>query len=41
MYYLGLLALFLFILGFGFSALVEKYKLTAFTAFHLWFLKKT
>ena len=41
MYYLGLLALFLFILGFGFSALVEKYKLTAFTAFPLWFLKKT
>lgn len=40
MYGLGLLVLFLFILGFGFSYFVEKFKLEAFKAFPVWFLKK-
>ena len=41
MYALGLLALFLFILGFGFSYFVEKFDLEAFKAFPIWFLKQT
>ena len=41
MYRLGLLALFLFVLGFGFSYLVEKFDLKAFKAFPVWFLGQT
>lgn len=41
MYGLGVLALFLFVLGFGFSYLVDKFDLTAFKAFPIWFLKQT
>jgi|GEM_PF-2253728 len=39
MYALGLLVLFLFVLGFGFSYFVEKFRLEAFKAFPVWFLK--
>ena len=41
MYGLALLALFLFILGFGFSYFVEKFDLKAFKAFPVWFLRYT
>jgi hypothetical protein len=40
MYKLGVLALFLFMLGFGFSYFVEKFDLKIFKAFPLWFFKK-
>ncbi len=40
MYALGLLALFLFVLGFGFSYFVEKFDLKAFKTFPIWFLGK-
>ncbi len=41
MYVLGLLVLFLFVLGFGFSYLVEKFDLKAFKTFPIWFLEQT
>ena len=39
MYFLGLLALSLFVLGFGFSYFVEKFDLKIFKTFPLWFFK--
>ncbi|MEE8638404.1 MAG: stage II sporulation protein M [Candidatus Margulisiibacteriota bacterium] len=36
-----MLALFLFILGFGFSYFVEKFDLKVFKVFPIWFLKQT
>jgi hypothetical protein len=41
MYALGLLALFLFILGFGFSYFVEKFDIGVLKAFPVWFLRQT
>jgi len=41
MYGLGLLALLLFVSGFGFSYLVDKFDVKAFKAFPIWFLKQT
>jgi hypothetical protein len=41
MYGLGLLALFLFVMGFGFSYFVEKFNLETLKAFPIWFLRRT
>lgn len=41
MYTLGLLTLFLFVLGFGFSYFVERFNLEVFRVFPIWFLRQT